>query len=1016
MQTPQTLNITVGTDVILNVYLEHDGDTITPSLIDDLQANLITGLGRKTPLEATISADFVVVSIPWVDGRLPGCYSLEITGSINNLAWSAVGKSIIRYTSATEIGRSTVEVTGDTYDVTMEVGYYYTDSPIGNVTVSVDDQVGEPYVVTSYVKKELNMAFHNMKGETGGIGPVGPQGIPGTGAIWTGQGEKIMQLEQTHGTAINKAMSQAALTDELIAEWVYMKETPYALNYYIGGNSSPQTWKTGSAGANTCKIIPVTPGEVFKFLKNGDNSYHVVFLTTDEINVGQVPSYYDGSTTDVQWIDVDKVIVVPHGASYMYYREYSGEVDKSPRIFEGILVKGKTSELSQDSPVDGEWDSTLIDLSTFETSRFVINKSGVWVEGSNSDNLSKTIGITPGSRYAIVSDSEASHHVVFLQDTTRVKNNRPHYAGDDCVYGWVFGTEVITAPEDAYYMYIRTKSSGNNVEPDIYAIGTIGDKIIDVDKVSDSDVKCFHHNDYILKYISNGLWASASNYNNSCKLIPVMPGATYKFAVRKGTGSYHAFFLKDDYSEPGYPPHYVDGIDDMPGWISVSQTLVAPSDAKYLYVRYMTSGADRSPYITEYVSGDELHSDISDERAVVRQAAKVYPDDDSTPEVPSLRLIHFSDIHGDEGAANALLDYMRIYKGVLDDSIVSGDVVHYHYASSAQYPNGAAWWQGCGLAEKSLFVLGNHDGRVGTSTDGKGQAVDYDTYIAPYAEGLGIIRPEGYDNPESPYYKACYWHKDYAGAKIRLIGIDAIHRFDGILDPNTGDILVAGLFYNFTEQEKWLIDRLNETLAGSGDSAEGYSVIVCGHYPLDDFDDTDRENMRWDDTTHKWVCNEQSYGGIVTNGKTASQTNWHYGITRNMVQKKEYNMRNRVGTTSSWTMGDVNNIGDILNTFIGNGGKFVAWLCGHFHQDFFYYPQAYPNILNIAINQAGYLRGGSEADKNVGAPRLSANMVAVDAHRGLLKIARLGQKVTRLMVPMNAICYDYINKKVISEW
>ena len=250
MQTPNTLNITVGTDVILDVTLEHEGVVLNPALIDDLQANLITGLGRKTPLETSTGIDYIVVNIPWVDGRLPGCYSLEITGSINDLAWSSVGKSIIRYTSATEIGRSTVDVSGDSYDVTMEVGYYYTDSPIEGVNVTVDNGVGTPSATPSYARRVLGIDFHNLKGNgiknieqttistedhgvnvvtitddldnatnveirNGGTGPQGKQGIPGESAIFDPTTGNIAVIEQTTGDSITNPMSQKAVTDEL---------------------------------------------------------------------------------------------------------------------------------------------------------------------------------------------------------------------------------------------------------------------------------------------------------------------------------------------------------------------------------------------------------------------------------------------------------------------------------------------------------------------------------------------------------------------------------------------------------------------------------------------------------------------------------------------------------------------------------------------------------------------------------------------------------------------------------
>lgn len=1021
MQTPQTLNITVGTDVILNVYLEHEGDAITPSLIDDLQANLITGLGKKTPMEANITADYVVVNIPWVDGRLPGCYSLELTGSINNLAWSAVGKSIIRYTSATETGRSTVVVTGDSYDVTMEVGYYYTDSPIEQVQVTVDDQVGEPYAVSSYVKKKLRMDFHNMKGETGKEGPQGKQGIPGTGAIWTGQGEEIMELEQTHGTAINKAMSQAAVTDELVAEWRSKTTAPYSQNYFIGG--TPVQWRAGEAATNTCKMYTVSPGDIFRFTKRGENSYHVVFLTTDVIDLQNPAPQYAGGVSSVEWQSEDAELVAPADAAFMYVREYVREyinnsyvvTNKFPlNIEDGIPVKVKVPEIEEksSSPSDNVYDSTPLNLAEYDNSSFYINGDGVWKKSSNANNASKMIGIKPGTRYIVSNgDGNSSHHVVFLQDDTTTANTRPHYAGgNNDMRLWSGTTDILEAPADANVMYIRVASSGSNVAPVVKMVETFGDKIVDVDRKAESNVTTYDDVTVVLKYISGGVWKNSDNYNNSCKFIPISPGMTYK--LEKRNGSYHAFFLQDDYQEVGYTPHYVDGVTAMPAWTSGTQYLVAPADAKYLYVRYMTSSVDKSPYVTEFANGDETLDTIADERPVARQAARVVPGNR-----PALTLMHYSDIHGDNIAAKAILDYIRLYSGVINDSLVTGDVVHFRVGNSTQYPNGTAWWQGCGLAAKSLFVLGNHDGSVSSGyLDDYGQENDFDSYIAPYAENLGIILPEGYDDSESPYYKACYWHKDYPDQKIRLIGLDCIHRFDGVVDPTTGQQISVGLFYLTTAMEEWLVARLNETLAGSGDAAEGYSVVTCGHYPLDEFDDTNRENMVWDDTTHKWVCNQGANGGRVMDGRTASLCNWHYAGVIAIDQDKKYNWRNRTGTTSNWTKGNVNNVGNILQSFIDGGGNIIAHLCGHHHCDLMFYPERYPTILNIAINQAGFLRDGSQADKTLGAPRTTANIVSFDTYNGLIKIARLGQKVDRLMTPQNALCYDYINKKVISEW
>lgn len=158
------LNITVGSDVILNVTLVHEEEVLIPSLIDNLEANLISGLGKRTVLETGLGADYITIAIPWVEGRLAGCYSLEVKGSINGLSWAAIGKGLILYTNATEAGADSVTVEADAYDVTMEAGYHYTDSPIAAVHVSVDDEYGTPSADVTYRQRVLGLDFHNLRG------------------------------------------------------------------------------------------------------------------------------------------------------------------------------------------------------------------------------------------------------------------------------------------------------------------------------------------------------------------------------------------------------------------------------------------------------------------------------------------------------------------------------------------------------------------------------------------------------------------------------------------------------------------------------------------------------------------------------------------------------------------------------------------------------------------------------------------------------------------------------------
>ena len=645
---------------------------------------------------------------------------------------------------------------------------------------------------------------------------------------------------------------------------------------------------------------------------------------------------------------------------------------------------------------------------------------------SSNNNSCKFVPIQQGWKRIkivaqIVNGAEKSYHVEFM--TSNEVSGTVAYA-TEAARGWRTSAnedDYIEVPESATFIYLRSLNGGASSLPAYigYAIdiaemnSKVIEKIAEQAVVTKDNVKTelmMHQLEYYNSgnftavgiYIDgSGKWHSSSAVTtNSCKFLPVEPGEMFKISNNpNGATSHHAIFLTTNSYTAGQAPSLAGGATKVHGWIADDEYVIAPEDARYLYVRVYNGGNLMTPYTQRIVSvGEQLKEmDGLTERNIAEQAKFVSPE----PTIKALTLLHYSDLHGDSYALKHLLESIERHKNVLDDILVTGDVVHFYADATSAYPNDHVWWENSGLPEKSLFVLGNHDGSTSNDTtfwDAKGQAWDFEHYFEPYADGLGINLPDGYDDSESPYYQACYWHKDYAAQKIRLIGLDAIHRFDGVMDAETGDINEAGWKHLTNEQELWLIERLNETLAGSGDDAEGYSVIVCAHWPLDDF-------------------SGEGEGGYVVDHKTNDICNWHYRNHNIIDEDKKYNFRNRDNSVSPWAKGEDNNVGDILQNFIDNNGKFVAFICGHYHADLMFYPDKYPNILNIAVTQTGWLRPGGEANKEaVNYSRMSANIIAFDTENHLIKIMRLGLKTDRFLTPKNAICYDYVNHKVINEW
>ena len=393
----------------------------------------------------------------------------------------------------------------------------------------------------------------------------------------------------------------------------------------------------------------------------------------------------------------------------------------------------------------------------------------------------------------------------------------------------------------------------------------------------------------------------------------------------------------------------------------------------------------------------------------VRQARYVA----TTPKCEPLGLLHYSDLHGDDFAAGRLLESISDYGAYIDAVVCTGDVVHYFADATKDYANDYKWWRKTGLAEKSLFVLGNHDGAVGSDARGrlegssdwdfKGKAWEFDTYFGDYSDILGFKLPDGFDDPSSPYYKSCFWYKDFEAARIRIIGIDNIHYNDSF-------------HYLTGEQEEWLAARLAETLS-PGNPAEGYSVIILSHYPIDDFEG---DNETWDESSHKFLYNSSPRGGRVMDGRTGSVVNFHTYSRESLTMDKRFALRKKFPLESAkygYEKGDVNPFAEIIRTWMNDGGKFIAWLCGHCHSDLMFYPEKYPDILCIAVDQAGNLRGTSLADRPEGADsRFCANYYGIDTQHGLFKVVRLGGlKRDRFLVAKDVLCYDYVNRKVIFE-
>lgn len=105
---------------------------------------------------------------------------------------------------------------------------------------------------------------------------------------------------------------------------------------------------------------------------------------------------------------------------------------------------------------------------------------------------------------------------------------------------------------------------------------------------------------------------------------------------------------------------------------------------------------------------------------------------------------------------------------------------------------------------------------------------------------------------------------------------------------------------------------------------------------------------------------------------------------------------------------------DVIVNFIKMGGRHVCNLCGHNHHDEFGLTDA--GVLNVVVANGTSWDAISDSRRVKGTRSYDCfNVVGVDTALGLLKIVRIGDNVDHFMRKKTALCFDYINKKIISS-
>lgn len=441
-----------------------------------------------------------------------------------------------------------------------------------------------------------------------------------------------------------------------------------------------------------------------------------------------------------------------------------------------------------------------------------IPSGGVVGYGANSSNKNYLFRLLAGHKYVFkVSDTNASFSGVKLSGLPYV--GASYTSVFSVVDSNMIGRNLTLThnpTEDCYLLFRLYKSSSPTYTIVAYDVTEITTPITNE---YDIDNTMFfwrlNYNAFTVRsrvILAEGIYGTATNYKHI--LLPVKPGQYIK--VKKGVNNARlAWFTEADTPADRAVPPYLPGT----GAFSVSEGILrVPDGVNYLYIQMGESPYNYWPDFIGYsVQFSELPPIVRDNdyiktRRLLFQLQGQTRDEMSDGPQP-LVLLHYSDIHGRVTCQDRINDYREFWKEYIDDTIQTGDLVTSHWGNGSAFGDESD--PATSPCKDILSVIGNHDTASysnGTYNWHEYQGKQaYDRYIGPYVANWNVVQPAG--AAENGY---CFYYKDYAESKIRLVVIDAFNNDE--------------TYQAF--QQSWVETVLADAITN------GLSVIMASHFRI----------------------------------------------------------------------------------------------------------------------------------------------------------------------------------------
>lgn len=172
------------------------------------------------------------------------------------------------------------------------------------------------------------------------------------------------------------------------------------------------------------------------------------------------------------------------------------------------------------------------------------------------------------------------------------------------------------------------------------------------------------------------------------------------------------------------------------------------------------------------------------------------------------------------------------------------------------------------------------------------------------------------------------------------------------------------------DQYDWLSDVLDDSLANSK------HILIAVHYPTNDINLAD-----------------SSFNCRVAGAKIIDTS---------------------VGGNSYLDRYEPTNVSDLVQTFINNGGTFIAWMCGHQHRNWLGWLKRNPNQLQLCVPSSRKDYSSPTYAYELGNVNQHCfSIISVDAYAKTLKLLRIGKRTDTFMQYQKQFCYNYNTREII---